>query len=862
MNTLSNFQFHKFNINTERNFYKSYEFKNQKNSNTSPNGFYKTNKNAFNNNRYRNYIPTYFSQEIPSKDKMNKLHKLSHDKYPTKNIINTDFESILKYGDSNKIDELLPHMIYNNLSFTKNNHLRLGLSKFQILLKYLFSQQQNLLNKNNKIETMFNNKNSNMNKKIKELENEEYKVNNLFISNNMQIEKLKAKIIIYKDILKNNGKEFLIPKNYSNNISNRNGLFHCQICLGKAFKTYEEMQEHYIKEHYNSANNNLNMNNNININPKNDLTKSYLDRKLSAFKNEVKDILLNNYNQNNNVNNNKLKENKNNNNIKISNFNLINEDEENKNINDHLNRLEYEQKEQYDQLNKKIIQMKNEVFNELKNLQIQPQIINVNNNTNQNVENNNINNKINNDNSKINLFNSGGVCDNLENKQNKISENNNNLNNININNTNINNNLNDININQKTIENDLSENNINKTNLNNNLNNINNNKNILKDIKNNDSDINLNNDMKILNPNFHDLNNNLENNNNINSNYINNINNNSNNIQKLNDNKFIDNNTEKNEIINKIPSISKEIKISENNQSNNNSNLNQEKNDDSQRDNTINLIFENNMKDSGNNQNNQNNQTNIFHSTGKYIDKSKIIEEESNRRDSSINNVTPNNNTNNQNNSIDKEEKFYTNTGESIRENPIISLNQQFKIPEQISLVQNPIEKDEFINKIKERDENLLLNQIKNLPEIEENYNIVNFKNENILKQKEDNLIKERGNKYLSEDNKNLEIEDYQKIIKNIMNDNKENFRKDKKYKEFFDNLINKNELSDFIFKDMKISTMDVTQSRFNPEKNDFNKKSGLGISKDNSVIKSYNFSKELDFLNKKPNKSDREDSL
>ena len=94
------------------------------------------------------------------------------------------------------------------------------------------------------------------------------------------------------------------------------------------------------------------------------------------------------------------------------------------------------------------------------------------------------------------------------------------------------------------------------------------------------------------------------------------------------------------------------------------------------------------------------------------------------------------------------------------------------------------------------------------------------------------------------------------------MDDNKEIIKRDKKYKEFFDNLIKKNELSDFIFKDMKISAIDVTQSRFNPEKNELNKKNDLGISKDNSVIKSYNFSKELDFLNKKPNKSDREDSL
>ena len=171
MNSLSNFQFRKFNINSQRNFYKSNDFNNRLKSRTNPDGFYNDYEE---NNRYTNYIPPNFSQENPHKiNNKNLLQKISQDKFPSKKILHSDFESLLKYGDSNKIDELLPHMVYNDLSFAKNNHLRLVLSKFQALLKYLFSQQQDLLNKNNKIQAMFNNKNSNMNNKIRQLENEE-----------------------------------------------------------------------------------------------------------------------------------------------------------------------------------------------------------------------------------------------------------------------------------------------------------------------------------------------------------------------------------------------------------------------------------------------------------------------------------------------------------------------------------------------------------------------------------------------------------------------------------------------------------------------------------------------------------------
>ena len=811
MNSLSNFQFHKFNINTQRNFFNSYDFNNRQKSKTNPNGFFNNNiieKNTLNNTRYNNMIPTFLSQQIPPKNNMNKLHKLSQDKFPNKEIITSDFESILKFGDSNKIDQLLPHMIYNDLSFAKNNHLKLVLGKFQHLLKYLFSQQQNLLNKNNKIETMFNNENSNMNKKIRQIENEEYKMNNLYKTNKKTIEKLNENIKKYKNILISSGKGNLIPKNYSK-VINKNGVYHCQICLNKKFNNNEDLQEHYIKEHYNAVNKELNMKNNNNKG-KNDLTKSYLNKKLSVFKNEVQDMILKQFQQNNNNLNNikdiKLNSqyNKNNNDIKMSNFNLLPNDDENKDINDYLDRLEFEQKEQYAQLNNKIIQMKNEVFNQIKNLKIDspPNITDINQNKIQEQENNNINN--NNENSQINK----NIFRDINEEKTPTGDDNNNKK------TEFNNSQSDKNI--------PESNNTNISNINNNNsenNNINNN--------NNDNNININN-------------NNIEN--------------------KIN----INNNERRDEILN--PFIRKDSNRQENNEFiNDNKIINSpipKIEEEDRKDNQINTNNDNQLNIE-NNQSRRNN--NMIYST-KYIDQNNIIEEVSGRKESTMNNLTQNDLSNNQNISNEKEARFFTNTGESVKENSQIGPNLKLfnKNISQISFVQEPIAKEEFINKIKERDENVLLDKNKNMAEIENNYGVINFKNENVLEQKEDKLIKEQEKKYLKDENvnnNNLDEIDYDKIIKTIMKDTKEKMANDYKFKEFFDNLIQKNDLSDLLIQDMKISNINinVNESKFNESKfnmsNLNNKMSVLRGSKEVSMFGSKNnYSRELDFLNKRKN--------
>ena len=813
MNSLSNFQFHKFNINTQRNFFNSYDFNNRQKSKTNPNGFFNNNiieKNTLNNTRYNNMIPTFLSQQIPPKNNMNKLHKLSQDKFPNKEIITSDFESILKFGDSNKIDQLLPHMIYNDLSFAKNNHLKLVLGKFQHLLKYLFSQQQNLLNKNNKIETMFNNENSNMNKKIRQIENEEYKMNNLYKTNKKTIEKLNENIKKYKNILISSGKGNLIPKNYSK-VINKNGVYHCQICLNKKFNNNEDLQEHYIKEHYNAVNKELNMKNNNNKG-KNDLTKSYLNKKLSVFKNEVQDMILKQFQQNNNNLNNikdiKLNSqyNKNNNDIKMSNFNLLPNDDENKDINDYLDRLEFEQKEQYAQLNNKIIQMKNEVFNQIKNLKIDspPNITDINKNKIQEQENNNINK--NNENSQIN-----------KNIFRDINE-------------------------EKTPTGDDNNNNNKKTEFNNSQ---------------SDKNIPESNNTNISNIN----NNNSENNNINNNNNDNNININNNNIEnKIN----INNNERRDEILN--PFIRKDSNRQENNEFiNDNKIINSpipKIEEEDRKDNQINTNNDNQLNIE-NNQSRRNN--NMIYST-KYIDQNNIIEEVSGRKESTMNNLTQNDLSNNQNISNEKEARFFTNTGESVKENSQIGPNLKLfnKNISQISFVQEPIAKEEFINKIKERDENVLLDKNKNMAEIENNYGVINFRNENVLEQKEDKLIKEQEKKYLKDENvnnNNLDEIDYDKIIKTIMKDTKEKMANDYKFKEFFDNLIQKNDLSDLLIQDMKISNINinVNESKFNESKfnmsNLNNKMSVLRGSKEVSMFGSKNnYSRELDFLNKRKN--------
>ena len=77
---------------------------------------------------------------------------------------------------------------------------------------------------------------------------------------------------------------------------------------------------------------------------------------------------------------------------------------------------------------------------------------------------------------------------------------------------------------------------------------------------------------------------------------------------------------------------------------------------------------------------------------------------------------------------LDNKDKMYTNTGDSVNENPLSKISQAIN-EAKVSNVQNQIDKDNFINKIKERDDNLLLNKDKNILDIENNYDVIKLKN-------------------------------------------------------------------------------------------------------------------------------------
>ena len=780
MYTLNNFQFHKFPQTSKSNFFSSNQFSNRQKSRTFSNGFYKNkqiNSNEF-SNAFSRQIPTNFSQQIPSKkNNYNIINKIAQDKFPRKKIISTDFETILNYGDSTKIDELLPIMIYSDLSFTHNNHVRLVLSKFQNLLRFLFSQQQNLLNNNNKIENLFNNKESNLNKKIRLIENEEYKADRALNSNNKQIKSLTQKIKNYRNILKNSGKEQLIPKFYNSNYYNKNGLFNCKICNGKSFKTYDEVQDHFIKEHYNSktyvSNNNVANNNNI--------TKSYLDNKLNSFKNDVKNMMLimNQKNiadeQINNENNNKLKEN-NSNKSKMSNFFLLDNNEEDPNT--ILNRLEYIQKAQYEKLNEKFNNFKAEIFNEIKNQFSKQQMMN--NNILKQIE---------------------------ENKKNE-----NNDNNIN-------------NIIDKTNENQIENNNSNKNN---------------DEIVNND------------------------NNNNIQENDFNNsFNNNNKNKNSENDKVNFENSSD---IIfkNDFNGISRKENEESNNKTDINNNILDENKIESKVVDKGLDINDDNIKNSLKNDILENVKTNILHSTTKYINNSKVIKEES----GTLNDITQNdkssnlqNNTSDNNLKKDDEDKMYTNTGESINKNSNIfqaNINKNINNVPKISVVEK-IGESVFENRIKERDDNFLLNDDKKMDDILHNYKVVDFKDKNnsMLEKKAENLINEKINKYY-EQKPNLEIGDYEKIIKNIINDNKNNKQYNEKYKEFYDNIMKKNELNEILKNEILQSKIsNFGESKIINEEAEFPKKNSNLKSK-NLSINSFSMEGNVDkLLRRRQNKDD-----
>ena len=811
------FRFHRFSeeekkpyrYNTTSNkFFNSNSFTNPHKirayQNTSPNqGFY---NNNINNLNYKSY---QFQKKYPSNitninlksfqtnntNEDNPIYSKNNiaglNQFPLKALINSDFEIMLQNGDLTRINEILTQMVLNNISFTNNNHLQLVLNKFQILLRFLFSEQQKLLNINNQIEGMFNDKNSNLNKKIEQLDKEENKINNLLTKNQLHIGLLRKKIKNYKNILVSSGHERLIPNKILSDIQPKDGVYHCQICPGKIFKSYEQIHTHYIIEHFNSNDNNMIYNSNM-------VNKRYFDNKLNTLKNELKNELYNinmqyddySYKRNDDLGEETNLKNKNSNyyeriqsqrnrplssnNLPIySNFNLNGNNE----INSYLRKLEIEQKMQYENLNDNLNKLKNEIFNEIKNL---------------------AKNKP--------LSHDKKILDDINVETNIIQKNT----------TIINENNNNLDNNEKINENPYQFNN-----FNNNDNLYNNNK------KNNDYTNNKDNDYKTYKNKINDNNN--EFNNNINYNKEFNNNNEFNNDYNMNNNLDKDNkNYNMNIVNNNYYNYIHNENISENeNDINNKSKLLSNIKDKYTK--NIQTIREESGRNESTLNNNNSKYTYRERTTQGNMNKSSII------GDQIIDNPYSKDKKNNDNNKILTKSKF----GDSIN---IINDNN--------SLITNP-DKNQFKELYDKREKATLFNKNNDLLNVYDHYKIINIdKNytESVLKLKNDNienLIKDHQNKYLNNNNeKSIKKDEYIDIILNIMNDNINKGKNNSLFMKYYNNLIEKNNLNSILQKiedEKKQKEIDMK----NNEEEDEIKQTKIGIN-----------SNEIDFddiLNTKP---------
>ena len=402
MNVSGTFRFHKFleeekrpytystnskdyyNLNTTRNYQKSKTYQNVfpinlSNTNVNSQSYQFTTK--YTGEMNNNYLK---SLKTNNNTVENLLYSENNKDYPFQRLINIEFDQIISHGDLSRIDNLLPQMLYNDLSFSNNNLFHLIINNFQNILRFLFNEQEQLINNNNIIENLFNNENSNLNKKLKEIKNDEYKSKKILDTNQKEIASLIKKIKIYKNILISTGNEKLIPYKRLLNIKKKKGFYICQICPAKTFKNFEEIQKHYIKNHFNSFDNKAN----INIdNP----IKKYFDNQFNNFKKEIKNTILK-------INKEYDEDYKNKNNkdiIEISKVNISKKNERNKtksstnlqifktfNLNDnndinlYFDKLENEQKFQYTKLNDDLNKLKLDILNEIKNINLNQPIPN------------------------------------------------------------------------------------------------------------------------------------------------------------------------------------------------------------------------------------------------------------------------------------------------------------------------------------------------------------------------------------------------------------------------------------------------------------------------------------------------------
>ena len=319
----------------------------------------------------------YDSNIIKKRDEEEKEEKYDESSFiPINELINTNFEEISKNNDFNTLKKFLPQMTYQyyktkDLPNPKNKNMKLLLSKYQHLLKYLLKLEKNINKFNSFLDEnakkVFNPDLTNFSK--------EKSLNIQIEENNKKINLLYQKITDYKNIIINVNKNkkrslasfVLIIKDNENN-------YYCDLCPNEIFQSYRDVQIHFLYMHKHilqMRKNNYEINNNIISSPHN-LERNYLDAKIKNIEDELgtfietlnknngkdNEILKNNINENNNL---EKEENKENKEIEINDNNFMILEQK-------INILEENQKKNQQMLLENLDEFKKEIFSQLKSL--------------------------------------------------------------------------------------------------------------------------------------------------------------------------------------------------------------------------------------------------------------------------------------------------------------------------------------------------------------------------------------------------------------------------------------------------------------------------------------------------------------
>ena len=412
MNSSRTFRFHRFSeipLSTDTSMEISKYFINTMNNNTLAHNFYniKEERKDKDNKNQPNFSLTtnqFYKNELSNKD------------FPLQEIINSDFGKIIKSKTGiSKIRNYFSQMTYQNLdnslnkTFKKNPNFILLLKHYQHMLQYLSDTEKNMNNFNDLLKQT---------EKEIIIEKEQYidkelKINKTIEENDNKIFNLENKINIYKKIiLAATSTKLNKPLIYTVlDIHDNENNYYCDLCANKIFKSYQEVQNHYIIEHLNvlkRREKNYKYLNDISVNNIN-YENFYFDTKLNSMKNEIKYLLLEmNSKKDKGYDYNRIKKENfmhNNNTKNLSNKelnfkNIEDEDYKKNEINldyyeNKLNNFEIIQKKYNDNLQKNFDTFKNEIFALLRDLK-----------NNKNIAINNLtynNNIINNNNKEINI---------------------------------------------------------------------------------------------------------------------------------------------------------------------------------------------------------------------------------------------------------------------------------------------------------------------------------------------------------------------------------------------------------------------------------------------------------------------------